>query len=402
MSGQQPQHNPWYGPGQPPQWQPGPPHPPSGGDRRNGGWIVVAVVAVVAVLAGGTFAGLMVFGDSDESGSSADDPATPDPTGPPGEPTPEPTADPAATDPWGSLPADAEVNAVSDAVARAGYACYNALGSPVLVRRCYLEPATDKFDEQTVTIEAAADGSVNAVGIEVDYFDGHRKSEPMFERTLRALTGTVLQGSEVAAIVQGQRPSRHSVEQLAWGKADLFTSEDGAAYHLELVASGATSVAVPAGDVRIDIAAVQQHYTQRGFSCHVQSALNTLRCDRRVQGGALTVLAFDECLSSGPRYESICAGHQVHSLTAAAEFNAGMPEAAYARFFDDFLVPAMNLAADTSTFADEVATSIDDWTKPHRLDVEGLHVEVMPGHGAMVGGYDQALEITVEGVNLTT
>jgi hypothetical protein len=400
MSGQQPQHNPWYGTGEPPSWQPGPPYPPSGGGRRKGGWIVVAVVAVVAVLAGGTFAGLTILGDSDESGSSADDPSTPDPADPTGEPTrAAPSTDPAGTDLWGSLPIDAEVNAVSDAVARAGYACYNALGSPVLVRRCYLEPATGKFDEQTVTIEAAADGSVNAVNIEVDYFDGHRKSEPMFERTLRTLTGTVLQGSEAAAIVQGQRPRRHSVESLAWGKADLFTSEDGAAYRLELIVSGATSVGVPPGDIRVDIAAVEQHYSRRGFACEVQSALNTLRCNRRVQGGALTVLAFDECLNFGPRYESICAGHQVHSLTAAAEFDAGMPEAAYATFFDDFLVPAMNLAADSSTFADEVATSIDDWTKPHRLDVEGLHVEVMPGHGAMVGGYDQALEITVGGAS---
>jgi hypothetical protein len=389
MSGQQPQPHPTYGQPPPAYSRPMPPYPPSGG-RGKGGWIVVAVVAAIGVLAGGTFAGLKLLGGSDDPNSSSDDPTSPDPT-----------TDPASTDPWGSLATDAEIDAVSDAVTAEGYACYDSLGSPVLVRRCFLEPATDKYDEQTVTIQADSDGAVNAVDVEIDYFNGKGRSGPMLVRTLRALTGIVVDRSEAAQIVQAQRPGSHSTVSLAWGRAELFTAERARAYHLELLADGARSVAPPAGDTRVGITDVERHYSADGFACQVESRLNTLRCSRRVGGGALTVLAFDECLNSGPRYDAICRGHRVQSLTAAAEFDAGMPERAYTKFLDDFLLPTMNLAADDAGFADEVATSIDDWTTPHRLDVDGLHVEVMPGYGALVGGFDQAIEVSVEGINLT-
>jgi hypothetical protein len=401
-----PQHPPAPGYGQQPpaQWPPHPPYPPSGGRGRRSGWIV-AVVAVVAVLAGGTFAGLAVFGDSDDSASSAEDPSPSDePTGP-AEPTddpaePEPTEPVTASDPWGSLPADAEISQVSDAVAAAGYACFDSLAEPVLVRRCFLEPATSSLDDQVVSIEAEPDGSVNAVDVTVDYFDGNRKSEPMFVETLNTLEGTLLTRSEIRAIVAGQRPERHSRQSLAWGSAELFTSEAGRAYHLEMVAKGRKAAAIPAGDTGISVAEVKARYTGEGFSCTVDSALNTLRCERRAKGGAMAVLAFDECLRHKAKFASICKGHKVSSLTATAEFDSGMPESAYGKFFHHLRDGILLAAADD--WSPEAEAWIDSHLdlKRHRADFDGMHIEVMPHTGEVVGGFEQAYQVSVQGINV--
>ena len=398
---------PGYGQPPPPQWPP--PYPPPDRGRRRSALIVVAivaaVVAAVAVIAGGSFAALTLLGDSDDTSSSAADPSSSDePTGEPtGDPTESaPTTESTSADPWAALDANAEINQVSQAVTTAGYACFDSLAEPVLVRRCFLEPATSSLDEHTVSIEAAPDGSVNAVNVVVDDFQGSRKSEPMFSRTLDALEGTVLTPSEARAIVAGQRPQRHSRQALAWGSADLFTSEGGRAYHLELVAEGRQPAAVPAGDTEIGIAEVRATYTGEGFSCAVQSALNTLRCERRVRGGALAVLAFDECLSSGPKFESLCEGHRVYSLTATAEFDSGMPESAYNKFFHH-LRDGILLAADDD-WSPEAQAWIDSHLdqRRHRADFDGMHIEIMPHTGALVGGFEQAYEVSVKGVNLTT
>jgi hypothetical protein len=218
MSGQHPRQDPWYGQQDPAHWHGAPPPPPT---RRRTGWIVVAVVAVVAVLAGGGFTALHVLGDSDDSSSSPGEPASDDPT-PADEPTPsdDPTTTPVNADPWGSLQPGAEVNEISGALERVDYACYNAMdaamltpdepiavnGEPVLIRRCYLDPATSRDEEQTVSIQAAPDGSVNGIRVTISALLDQNGQRPArwFRAVVRALTGPVLQESEARAILAGR------------------------------------------------------------------------------------------------------------------------------------------------------------------------------------------------------
>jgi hypothetical protein len=408
MSGQHPQQDPWYGQQGPSHWHGAPPPPPT---RRRTGWIVVAVVAVVAVLAGGGFTALHVLGDSDDSSSSPGEPASDDPT-PADEPTPsdDPTTTPVNADPWGSLQPGAEVNEVSDALERVDYACYNAMdaamltpdepiavnGEPVLIRRCYLDPATSRDEEQTVSIQAAPDGSVNGIRVTISALLDQNGQRPArwFRAVVRALTGPVLQESEARAILAGRGPD------LAWGTADLSVNSAGTSYELDLAADGAELAAVPPATTGLSLAQVRRHYSDEGYSCGAGQQGQALTCERQGRGYTLSATAFDPCRGPGPGGPMCQGTRTVHGLTLNAEFDAGLPDRAYSVIFDNLIVGSLTFAYQDDWSA-QVDTALAEvgFQKRHRADVEGLHVEFLPGATTSFDSqFDQAYQVEIEGV----
>jgi hypothetical protein len=403
MSGQPPQQGPWYGPPSPPQGPPygppqgprfGPPTPPA----RRRGWIVVAVVAVIAVAAGGSFAAIQLA-DGDDESSDTVEPTAPDDPGTssdgPADPA-DPITTPVGTDLWESVPSDAEVSQATDSLEANGYACYDTAGpamlnadepvvvdgQPVLVRRCYLDPASGRDQEQIVSLQAAPDGSVNAVRVVVHAFldKSDRRTSQWFAAALDGLTGTILEESEARQLASGQTPD------IAWGTAALDVNPEGTSYNLELVAEGSDIQQIPSGTTELSIQDARANYTGQGFACDKQQG--ALRCEKAGRGYLLVALASDD---------------PVRSLTLQAEFDSGMPESAYTPVFDHLMTEGLPFAFQDD-WSSEIDTTIGtaNLQKAHRFDLAGLHVALYPSTTASFEtDFDQAYQVVVEGICAT-
>jgi hypothetical protein len=357
---------------------------------------VAAAVATVALLAGGGITAVAVVGGSDGNSTASGEDTTPtDDPAPTAEP-PNPSSTPVATGSWDEVPSDAEVNQVAEGLEANGYACHETAGpamlnadepvvvhgQPVLVRRCYLDPASGRDQEQTASLQAAPDGSVNAVRVVVEAFldKSDRRTSRWFGAAVRGLTGTVLRASEARELVAGRTPD------IAWGKADLYTNAKGTSYQLELIADGSDIQQIPSGTTRLSIRDVRAHYSAAGFACHDES--QSVRCERTGRGYALVAIAAD---------------NPVRSLTLQAEFNAGMPEAAYTPIFDHLMTDGLPFAFQDvwSPEIDETLGAVD-LKKAHRFDLGGLHVAFFPYTTAsFTTDFDQAYQVVVEGICAT-
>jgi len=365
---------------------------------------VVAVVAVVALVAGGSFAAIQLAGGDDDSAGPAEPTPTDDPA-PTVDPT-DPSPNQVAAGSWDAVPSDAEVNQVATSLEDAGYACYDTVGAmltadepvvvdgqPVLVRSCYLDPASGRDQEQTVSLQAAPDGSVNGVRVTVNAFldkDDQRTSR-WFADALRGLTGSVLQAPEARALVAGQTPD------IAWGTAALDINPAGTSYQLDLVAEGSDITTVPAASTQLSIQEVRTHYSGEGFNC--RDGHRSVVCERSGRGYSLLAIAVDPCY--GPGAPADCPdGHTVRSLTLNAEFDSGMPERAYTPIFDHLVTEGLPFAyGDAWSSEVDTAFAALDVQKPHRVDIEGLHVEFLPGATvSFAPDFEQSYQVEVEGI----
>ena len=278
---------------------------------------LLVLLVVSAVIGGAGLAAARVFGPKGTPIATTTATSPPAPDDPSQAPEPEPTesTQPSESNEPAPAPASEELDDLKAAFERAGYACYPSVTEPVRVDSCYLEPGTRSLDEQEIHIQSSPDGKPTVVGIRISYFEDAKASLALFQKTVHALEGTVLQRAEVANVIAGRTkdqvkgPGTHNKQKPAWGTSELFVSEDKRAYHLELVANGARDVPVAHGNTAVTIKALKDRYEGQKYSCKIDTKLESLKCQRREPGAVYTILAFDPCLTDADEYELICKGH---------------------------------------------------------------------------------------------
>jgi hypothetical protein len=376
--------------------------------RRQGVRTLIVLLVVSAVIGGAGLVAARAFGP--KSTPIATTTATSPPaSGASGDPSEAPTTEPEPTeDAPAPAPKSEELDDLQAALGRAGYACFLSVTKPVRVDSCYLEPGTRSLDEQEIHVQSSPDGKLTAIGIRISYFEDAKASLALFQKTVHALEGTVLQRAEVANVIAGRTkdqvkgPGTHNKQKPAWGTSELFVSDDKRAYHLELVANGARDVPIAHGNTAVTIKALKQRYEGQKYTCKIDTKLESLKCQKREPGAVYTILAFDPCLTDAEEYELICEGHTAYSVSSSVGFGQNLPDAQYARIFA-FLIDGPDVAMggmDPET-KEWVTTKVGDANaKVHRADFQQMHISIEPGAG-VYEEFPNVFQVEVTGHNLT-
>lgn len=362
------------------------------------------VLLIVNVLLGGAgIAAALTLGKADTT-TTADEPTRPAETS---DPTSAPTPEPSPTEEKPQEPSE-ELGKLQDGLKRAGYACYQAVTEPVLVHSCYLEPGTKSLDEQQLHLQTGPDGKIAAIEMKISYFEDAKAALALFQKTVHALEGTLLDQAEAAKVLNGRNDDQvsgagtHNSQTLAWGSSRLFVSDDKRSYSLDLVAKGKKETPIAHGSTAVTIADLKKHYEGKKFTCKIDPKLESLKCQQREEGAVYTILAFDPCLTDAEKYELICRDHTAYSVNASVGFGNDLPEAQYGRFFE-FLVTSTDftmggLSPETQTW---LTTSMNDSeARVHRADFQQMHLSVEPGAG-VYEEFPNVFQVEVTGHNLT-
>jgi hypothetical protein len=356
----------------PPMWSP----PPA--QRRNAPktGLVVALIAVMAVIVVTVGVVAVVFVARDRGGASV-------------------TADASQ---GGGAPADDKVAPLMSALQGAGYFCSKAMTKPTAVHSCYLDPS-GLLRTETVVIHSDAGGAVANIHLTLNNDKDPSAVSALFDKTVKALTPAPLTAAEADDLIQAKNKGRGSRGTIGWGSVELAVIGKGRGYSLKLMAPGVTRIRpIPHGNTRVQLPAIRDRFTAKGFSCSVDSQLKSMKCARRETNMAYDVLAVDPCIENEATFDPICKDAGVYSVQASVGFANGLPEQAYA--------PVATFLLETTEFALggwEAATQ--QWVSArmgdaevHRADLQGVHIELTPGAGA-AGGFPQVFSITVSGIN---
>ncbi|WP_405062814.1 hypothetical protein OG474_14575 [Kribbella sp. NBC_01505] len=379
---QQPQ--PWQ---QQPQWQPpyqqqwgAPPPPPPPPPKRHGLLIGGLIVVLLAITAG-----ILVW-VSNRGDEPTYQPA-PQPTTTSTQPTTSTPTTPAAPD-------GVSVGTVTTALSGAGFVCSDTATTPLLVVRCFADPALPNGD-QRVTLQVP-NGSVAYAHIEVNTYDDGAAATRIYKAAVTAVANSLLPTADATVI----RTSTTKAPAITWGTATQSQNAKGTSHELTLTAKGARASIQVQSQTKVTVPAATKALRGKGFTCKPPSKYGVTSCTRAQGTEPYSVDLYSPC---GTKLEvkGFCqqVGANALFVNAYVGFGRAVTDAVYNRIRNH-----LQLAADLAT--GQSSTEVSDWMgknldgKAHHTDLEGVHLAIRPGAGgrAHAGANPNVVALEVTGI----